>query len=347
VTTSLLIVGLVRGAAIARDVASTADLAIAGLVDLDPERLERVGDELGVPAARRHRDLERALAADADLVVLAVPTPLHRELSVAALRAGHHVLCEKPLAPSLAEARALREEVRGFAGRYMVGEQYRFADGVENLRRAIADGMVGRPAYIQHDFLRPGSAPRQTPPNSWAHDPDSAIAEMSVHHFDMWWRVTGQPTVEIRAESFNPPFNPPGRNFGHTMRATLADGTHVHYLAARALTRRQTTFYGSLTIVGEEGALSWDGEGGAVTLTRPLPSHDRRRQHLATGPVSFVERQADGASTTVVMIRELVAAIREGRPHQCDVDDNWPSFATAMAALESVRSGQPVRAEAS
>jgi predicted dehydrogenase len=46
------------------------------------------------------------------------------------------------------------------------------------------------------------------------------------------------------------------------------------------------------------------------------------------------------------MVRELVEAIREGRPHKCDVRDNWPSFATAMAARQSAQSGMPVKVEA-
>ena len=51
-------------------------------------------------------------------------------------------------------------------------------------------------------------------------------------------------------------------------------------------------------------------------------------------------------SSTMEMVRALVAAMREGRPHPNDVEDNWVSFATAMAALESVRTGQAVKVAA-
>jgi predicted dehydrogenase len=337
--TSLLVVGLVRGAAWVREAAGAGDVRIAGLVDLDGEKLSRVGDQYGVPADRRFSDFARALDVDADVVVLAVPTPLHEEMSLAALRAGHHVICEKPLAPSLAEGRALRDAVAREGPRFMVGEQYRFADGVQNLRRAVAEGLIGRPAYIDHQFLRMATPART---GHWAHSPDSSIIEMSVHHFDMWWYVTGKRIAEIRADAFNPDWTPPGRRFGYSMRATLEDGTHVHYLTCRALTRPQTTWHGNLTIVGDEGTLSWDGSGAAVTLSRLLPSHEIRQQHLATGPVTYVDRGASGLGTTNEMVRELMAAIAEGRTHQCDVADNWPSFAAAIAATESVQSGSAV-----
>src|SRR6266508_2319805 len=95
--TSLLIVGLVRGGAWARDIARSTDLSLAGLVDIDIERLQRVGDELSVPPARRFPDFNKALDTDADIVVIATPTSVHKELALAALKAGHHVICEKPL----------------------------------------------------------------------------------------------------------------------------------------------------------------------------------------------------------------------------------------------------------
>ena len=104
--TSLLIVGLGRGGAWARDVVETGDLSLAGIVDVDQERLQRVGDDLDVPRERRFGDFAKALDTDADVVVIATPTPLHVEMSLEALRAGHDVICEKPLARSLDEARA-------------------------------------------------------------------------------------------------------------------------------------------------------------------------------------------------------------------------------------------------
>jgi predicted dehydrogenase len=354
--TSLLIVGLVRGGAWARDVVKTGDLVLAGICDVDGDRLQHAGDELDVPRERRFPDLRAALDVDADIVVIATPTPSHAELSLAALRAGHTVICEKPLVRSLEEARRLREQVTATGRRFMVGENYRFADGMENLRRAIAAGLIGRPAYLDHAFRRADSGARRATAGrgaaDQAADPDRSIPEMSVHHFDMWWYATGLRSAEVHAHPFTPPWAAGPRRFGYSMRATLEDGTHVHYLTSRALSRPQTTWPGNLVIVGEEGTLEWDGAGAAVTLSRELPTHDYRDQHLARGPVSYVSyespRDAVGGpgsaySSTMQMVRALIAAQREGRPHPNDIEDNWVSFATAMAAVESAQTGRPVR----
>jgi predicted dehydrogenase len=340
--TKVLIVGLIRGGSWARDIHKVNDLEIAGLVDIDAANLARFGEELGVPPARRYTDFAQALQAEAEIVVIATPAVLHQEMSLAALRAGHHVICEKPVVVNMAAFRALRAALQGVERRFMVGEQYRFSDGVENLRQALAAGLIGRPAYIAHEFYRGFAqlAPRPGQPQ----DPHASLREMSIHHFDMWWYITGLRPVEICADPLNPPWNDSPRKFGYSIRATLEGGLPVHYLTCRALARPQTTWFGNLWIVGEEGALYWDGRGGAVTLSRTLPSHNAQEQHVASGPVSYAERAIPGiADGAVHMARALVEAIRTGRPHPCDIEDNLVSFATAMAAIESAQTGQPVK----
>ena len=349
--TSLLIVGLVRGGAWARDIARCTDLTLAGLVDVDGDRLQRTGDELSVPPVRRFSDFSKALDVDADLVVIATPVGLHVEMSQAALSAGHDVICEKPVARSLDEVRGLRDAVKRFGKRFMVGENYRFSDGMQNLQKTIAAGLIGRPIYADHEFRRAGAGQRPGLAGAPA-DPDRGIPEMSIHHFDMWWYATGQRPVEIRADPFTPPWMEAGRRFGYSMRATLEGGATVHYLTSRALTRPQTTWPGNLVVVGEEATLTWDGATTAVTLLRELPTHNYRDQHLASGPASYVSHEGapgvvggagSAVSSTMQMVRALVDAMREGRPHPNDLDDNWVSFATAMAAVESAQTGRPVQ----
>jgi predicted dehydrogenase len=347
-TTRVLIVGLVRGAAWAREIRKVPELAIAGLVDVDPERLATVGAEVGVVADRQYRVYEEALSrAGADLVVLAVPAPLHKVMSLQGLETGHHVICEKPLAMSLDEAREIREAVRKIDRRFMVGEQYRFADGVENLRRAIAAGRIGPVAYMSHDFYRGAqlSVGRWARGDHWSQAyREPALHDMSVHHFDMWYYITGSPCVEIYCKLFDVAWNPSPRTFGYSAHATLASGVHVDYLTCRALARPQTHWYGMLWIVGQGGALFWDGDSAVVSLSRVVPGDNVFDQSLATEPVCYVDRGISGTNAPLVpLIRALLDAIREDRPHPCDVDDNLVSFATSMAAIRSVETGKPER----
>ena len=342
--TTVLVVGLVRGGAVARELARSTDFEIVGLVDVDEGRLAELGESLGVPERHRYGEFERGLeGCPADVVMLAVPTPLHKRMSLAALAAGRHVVCEKPLALTLDEARELREAVGKFDRRFMVAEQYRFAGGVESLRRAVAEGVIGRPGYFVHEFHRGaqltwgGNAQR----DAWmSRYQEPSLQEMSVHHFDMWYYIADSRIVEIYAKPFDPVWNTSNRRFGYTIHATLENGTHVHYLTCRALAREQTTWFGDLEIVGEAGALAWDGVGTAITLSKVIPSDNPQEQRLATESLSYVDVPPEGSATA--MFRALVRAIREGTRHPGDVEDNWVSFATSLSAVESARTGRPV-----
>jgi|GEM_PF-5491606 len=344
----ILIVGLGRGTAWAREIRKDPSLEIVGLVDVDADRLAGVSAEVNVPAVCCYTDYETALArSGADLVILAVPTPLHKNYILRGLATGHHVICEKPLALSLAEAHELRAAIRGFDHRFMVGEQYRFADGVENLRRAITGGVIGPLAYIDHAFFR-GSrliAGRWAGGEHWSQTyQEASLQDMSVHHFDMWYYMTGARPVEVSVTPFDVSWNPSVRKFGYSLTARLENGVHVTYLTARSLARPQTPWYGTLWIVGQDGALAWDGDSSAVSLSRVGAGTDPFVQEIKSEPLAYVDRGISGTNAPLLlMIRELDAAIAANRRHACDLDDNVVSFATSMAAVESARTGRPAR----
>jgi predicted dehydrogenase len=347
-TTRLAIVGLKRGRTWARELMSQPDMEIAAIVDRDEAVLHALGDEIGIPRPRRYVDYEAMLGrAEADLVILATPTPLHVAMSLAGLEAGCHVICEKPLAMTLDEARMLRQALTRYEKRFMVGEQYRFADGCRNLRRALAEGRIGRLAYIAHEFYR-GARLISRGAEHWSTAyTEATLHDMAVHHFDMWWFLTGQPCQEVYARAFDVPWNTTPRKFGYSVIATLADGTHVDYIASRALARPETSWYGALWLVGEEGALFWDGDSAGVQLTRTRPTEIPLDQQLEAETLVWEDEGISGTARPVPrMLRSFLAAIERGEPHPCDIDDNLRSFVVSLAAIESVRTGQRVSASA-
>jgi predicted dehydrogenase len=229
----------------------------------------------------------------------------------------------------------------------MVSEQYRYADGVENLRLALAEGKVGRLAYVTHEFYRGARlvVGRWAMGDHWSRAyVHGSLHDMSVHHFDMWYYITGKRPVEVFVKPFDVDWNPSQRKLGYSLFATLEDGTHVDYITGRALARPQTPWYGNLWLVGDEGALYWDGDSFDVTHTKLEPTEDFFGQELETGKLDYVKRGITNTNMPLApLIRSLVDAIAEGRRHPCDVADNWPSFATAMAAVESAETGKAVR----
>jgi predicted dehydrogenase len=116
---------------------------VAAICDLDPARLAKVGDEFAVP--RRYMSFDEILAMDVDIIDICTPPTLHVAQTIAALAAGKHVICEKPLAGSLADVDRLIAAERAARGSLMPVFQYRFGNGVQRTKRIVDLGLAGKP----------------------------------------------------------------------------------------------------------------------------------------------------------------------------------------------------------
>ena len=149
-----------------------------------------------------HRLVERD---DVGLVDICTPGDTHAEIAIAALAAGKHVLCEKPLANSVAEAEAMAEAAARAAGRgvrSMVGFTYRRVPAIALARRLVAEGRLGdlrhvRATYLQ-DWIADPSAPM-----SWRLEKDKAgsgaLGDIGAHIVDLTQYLTGQSLTGVSA----------------------------------------------------------------------------------------------------------------------------------------------------
>jgi predicted dehydrogenase len=118
---------------------------VAAICDLDPARLAKVGDEFAV--AQRTTSFDEVLAMDVDIIDICTPPTLHVAQTIAALAAGKHVICEKPLAGSLADVDRLAAAEQAAHGRLMPVFQYRYGNGVQRAKRIVDLGLAGK-AYL-------------------------------------------------------------------------------------------------------------------------------------------------------------------------------------------------------
>ncbi|MDQ1713109.1 MAG: hypothetical protein QOE45_2559 [Frankiaceae bacterium] len=139
---------------------------------------------------------------DVDLVDVCTPGDSHAEIALAALAAGKHVLCEKPLANTVAEAEALAEAAGASDRVAMVGFNYRRLPATELARRLVASGRLGevrhvRAAYLQ-DWLHDENAPA-----SWRLDAASAgsgaLGDLGSHVVDLAQHLTGSTLGSVTA----------------------------------------------------------------------------------------------------------------------------------------------------
>jgi predicted dehydrogenase len=108
----------------------------------------------GLVDVRAHDDVAEALAhADVDVVAVCTPQHLHAEHVIAAARAGKHLVIEKPVANSLADVRRMQAAVHAAGVRTVVSFVLRWNPLFRELKARIASGAVGRPYYVEADYL--------------------------------------------------------------------------------------------------------------------------------------------------------------------------------------------------
>jgi len=124
---------------------------VVAIASRDTDQARRVADQLGIPKA--HGSYEALLAdPEIDAVYIPLPNHLHAEWTIAAARAGKHVLCEKPLAMSAAEAEGMVDVCRAEGIRLMEAFMYRLHPSWIAVRELVASGRIGRLLAVQSWF---------------------------------------------------------------------------------------------------------------------------------------------------------------------------------------------------
>ena len=153
---NVAVVGLGHwGPNLARNIAALPDAHLHTLCDVRPERLEHVGCQY--PSAKRQREFDAVLGdPDVDAVVIATPARTHFELASAALKAGKHVLVEKPLAQTSAQCRELIALSEEHGRLLMVGHVFLYNAAVRKVKEYIQSGELGQVYYIYSQRLNLG-----------------------------------------------------------------------------------------------------------------------------------------------------------------------------------------------
>lgn len=139
---------------------------------------------------------------DVDLVDICTPGDTHAEIAIAALAAGKHVLCEKPLANSVEEAEAMVRAAEASTGLAMVGFTYRRVPAIQLARTLVADGRIGTVRHVRAQYLQDWIADPQAP-LSWRLDKQKAgsgaLGDIGAHIIDLAQFVTGESVTGVSA----------------------------------------------------------------------------------------------------------------------------------------------------
>ncbi|WP_460780762.1 Gfo/Idh/MocA family protein [Microbacterium shaanxiense] len=227
----------------------------------------------------------RAVIARDDIDVIDIVTPgeSHAEIAIAALAAGKHVLCEKPLANTVEEAEAMERAAQDAAAHgihAMVGFTYRRVPAVTLMRDMIAAGRVGTVRQVRASYRQDWLADPESP-MTWRLDKDRAgsgsLGDIGAHIIDMTQFVTGQSLTQVSAVLETLVDERPllGESVGLSGTAStergrvtvddvalftgrLESGTLATFEATRFATGRKNAL--DIEISGDAGALHWNLE---------------------------------------------------------------------------------------
>ena len=195
-----------------RRAAVLAGAQVAGVMASTPERSREVAQQWGVEKA--YADIDEVVASDVDAIHICTPNASHVPFAIAALEAGKHVLCEKPLGVSLDDAKkaAAVAEKTGLVN--TIPFAYRFHPMARELRARVQDASFGAPnlihgSYLQDWMLDPMASGWRVDPE--AGGPSRAFGDIGSHWCDLAEWVTGERIVELVSQtSISIPQRPAG-----------------------------------------------------------------------------------------------------------------------------------------
>ena len=168
------------------------DVEVAAVADVDEQAARRTAEEFDVP--RVFTDYRDLLALD-DIEAVSVCTPnfMHKEPTIAALRAGKHVLCEKPIARNAAEGRAMVAAARRYRRQLMVALQWRFRPEAQVLKRFVEAGDLGEVYHAHARAMRRRGIPGWGDFVEKEKSGGGPLIDIGVHILDLTLWLMGHP----------------------------------------------------------------------------------------------------------------------------------------------------------
>ncbi|MFD7438470.1 Gfo/Idh/MocA family protein [Streptomyces sp. NPDC059861] len=316
--------------------ADEGEAEVVAAVDIDRDAVEAFCAEGGIPYA--YTDMERMLRERwPDLVTICTPPTLHREQTIAALRAGAWVWCEKPPVPALADFDAVEAAEGPAGGPYAsIVFQHRFGSGAAHVRRLLAEQAMGRPlvAHCQTTWYRNAAYYAVPWRGRWRTEGGGPAMGHGIHQMDLLLDLLG-PWSEVRA-----------------MAGRLVHDVETEDVST-ALVRFENgtmaTVVNSVLSPDEMSRIRVDCERATVELThlygyanvdwRITPAPDVPSEQAE----SWRDFGADVPSSHLAQLRELVAGMRAGERPRSSGPDGRKSLELITALYKSAFTDTTVR----
>jgi predicted dehydrogenase len=309
----------------------TEGLELAAIVDRDPEKAQQVAQRFGIPRALERLD-DLLEDETIDVVDLCTPNYLHQPMAVAALEAGKHVLCERPLARSAQEAAAMVKAARKADRLCLCAVQHRFRPDAQLLRKFVEKGDLGAIFHAKAGWLRQrttwdSDAWRRTKRESGG----GVVLDLGFQMLDLALWVLGQPKVESVTASVH-----------RSRKGEVEDSATAFFRLAggSALTLELTW---GLLMEKDFAYLNLFGSGGAALLN-PFRLHKGMHGELVNVTPATLETAKNQYKVSVdAQIAHLADVLRKGAKPLGTAEEILPVMELMDAVYRSAEQGREVR----
>jgi predicted dehydrogenase len=307
---------------------------LAAVVSGDRAKAERVAQEHGLPAGAiySYQDYDRIRDnPDIDIVYVCLPNAMHAEYSIRASQAGKHVLCEKPMAVSVAECEAMIAAARTANRKLMIGYRSHFEPHNREAMRLARTGAVGRTRYVrsEHGF-------DFGDPNAWrlkrALSGGGSLMDIGIYALQAVRYMTGEEPVAVTARESTDRRDPRFREVEDMIDFTLdfPSGAIGSCQSMYSANRNQIMLMGEKGRIELEPATGYSGQrlwvgGDRERQVTPPPGPGRNQfaaqlDHLSECAVSGREPIVSGEEglRDMRIIEAIYRSAREGRTIRLD-----------------------------
>jgi UDP-N-acetylglucosamine 3-dehydrogenase len=335
-------VGVIGCGSIARhrhlpEYAANPNVELVAVCDNNAERALEIGEKYGVPSYTSFEELLRN--AEVDAVSVCTPNYLHAPISNAALLAGVHVLCEKPMATSEEEAKSMIEAAKNSGKKLMIAHNQRFVASHQKARQLIQSGEVGKIYSFRTAFGHGGPEGWSVEgKEGWFFQKDKAfvgaMGDLGVHKTDLLRYILGEEIVEVGA-------------FVETSAKEFAtvDDTAVCVL------KTESGIIGTLAaswsyVSKEDNSTIIYGENAILRLEED-PTNSLVVQYKNGDVVNYqlgkIQSNDEGGQSSSHVIDLFVDAVLNDREVAVSGEEGMKSLGVILAALESNETKQIVR----
>ena len=335
---------------------------VAGAFSSDPDRARASAAELNVAPDRAYgsfaemAEAEAARADGIDAVAIVTPNHMHAPPAVAFLKAGIHVICDKPLAATMDQAREIADAVAASGKQFILTHNYTGYPLIRQARQMVADGELGDLRVVQveypQDWLAEATSNKQA---DWRTDParsgaGGCVGDIGTHAYNLACFVTG-----LRAERLAADLDAfvPGRPVDDNVHVMLRfpGGVKGMLWASQVAVGNENAL--RLRVYGTRGGLEWAQENpnvmrftrfGASTqiLTRGGAGAIAAGTRVTRIPPGHPEGYLEGFATIYAEAADLVAHARDGTAlpeglHVPDIEDGLDGMRFIAACIASSR----------